>query len=173
LFSVQPFFAWWCFAFFPVQRDLKAFRYKALSDVLHRFGTAQKRLGDLLVGPVGTIGIGLEQNLSPPHFLRRSFQFLNHTAQDFPFLFREPNNILLFHGNPPWLPTSLRDLAKSGNPNLNTDKALADWPRDSTTRFGHRLTRRVARSLLFNNVAKNTRHIHPLSGKAVYRIPDE
>jgi hypothetical protein len=81
----------------PIERLLKPAFHQMLADVLHRLGAAAKRLGDSPIGPIWTIGIGLEQNLRPPNLLAGSAQLLYHPAQLFPFLIRQTNHILLSH----------------------------------------------------------------------------
>ena len=80
LLAIQPFLARWGRRFFTVQSALKAYGHEALPDIFYRFRPTRKGLGNFLVCPVGTIRIGLEEHVGPPHLLRRPLQFLNHPA---------------------------------------------------------------------------------------------
>ena len=89
------------FALRSVERLLKTSFDQPLPDVFHRLDSARKRLGDLLVGPVGAVHICFQQNLGTPDLLAGPFQFFDNFAKLVPFLIREPNDILLLHGTPP------------------------------------------------------------------------
>jgi hypothetical protein len=51
---------------------------ETLPKSFHRSGPTRKRLRDPFVGPVRTIGICLQQNLSTPHFLPSPLQPLHN-----------------------------------------------------------------------------------------------
>ena len=55
---------------FAAESSFEAFRDQPLTNILDGLPTATVRIGDLLIGPGRSIGIRLEQNLSPPHLLR-------------------------------------------------------------------------------------------------------
>jgi hypothetical protein len=81
----------------PLQRLFKPAFHQMLANILHRFGAAAIRLGDLPIRPPRAIGIRLEQNLRPPNLLAGAAQLLYHPPQLFPFFIRQTNHILLFH----------------------------------------------------------------------------
>jgi hypothetical protein len=58
-------------------------------------------LGDALVHPMGTIGVGLEQNLSTSNFLPGSLELFDNALQLDSFWLRQSNDIQLPHGTPP------------------------------------------------------------------------
>jgi hypothetical protein len=101
LFSIEQLFAGRFNAFFAVQGDFESFGDESLTDVLDGLGTARKGLGDPCVGPPGTIGVGLEQNVSPSHFLKRALLLANQFFERASLLIGQSNNVLLLHGNPP------------------------------------------------------------------------
>ena len=107
------------FAFRSVERLPKTSFHQPLADFLHGLATAGKRLGNLLVRPVRPVRVRLQQNLSPPDLLTCSLQFLDYCLKFLAFLIRQPNNILLLHGdNPPWLPPIFLIYPHRGNPNF-------------------------------------------------------
>lgn len=68
-----------------------------LTNILHRFGATPICLGDLPIRPRRAIGIGLEQNLSPPNLLARPAQLPDHLAKFLAFLIGQANHIFLSH----------------------------------------------------------------------------
>src|SRR6266852_3667244 len=108
LLAIQPFLVGRGLRFFTVQSDLNAYGHEALPDVVYRFRPTPKGVRNFFLCPVGAIGIGLEEHVRSPNLLRRTLQLFHHTAQRFSFLVCQANNILFFHGNPPWFsPVSL------------------------------------------------------------------
>jgi hypothetical protein len=59
-------------------------------------------LGDGLVYPIWTIGVGLEQNLSTSHLLPGSLALVDNAPQLDSCSLRQSNDIQLPHGTPPW-----------------------------------------------------------------------
>lgn len=81
----------------PLQRLLKPTLHQMLPDILHGLGAAPKRLGYLPIRPRRPIGIRLQQNLRPPHFLTGSAQLLDHPLKFLPFRICQTNHIFLSH----------------------------------------------------------------------------
>src|SRR6266851_6833613 len=126
LLAIQPFLVGRGLRFFAVQRDLKAYGHEALPDVFYRFRPTQKGFRNFFICPVGAIGIGLEEHVRSPNLLRRTLQLFHHTAQRFSSLVCQANNILFFHGNPPWFsPVSLMGPIE-GTLIFKIDRALAE-----------------------------------------------
>src|SRR5262245_3280669 len=82
----------------PVESDLEPQRHESFTNVLHGLRPTANRLSNLGVSPRGPLRIRLQQDLSPPHLLRRTVKFLHHFGQRRPFHIREPDDILLLHG---------------------------------------------------------------------------
>lgn len=69
----------------------------SFAQVFEGLDSTVKRLGDLSIGPGRTIGICLEQEVSPPHFLRGAIELLDQGVAGCAFLIREPNDLLFVH----------------------------------------------------------------------------
>jgi hypothetical protein len=116
LISAEQFFGRRPLALRSLKRLPKTPFDQPLANLLHRLHLAGKRFRNPLIGPVRSVRIRLEQDLSTLYLLTRSLQFLDHLLKFSPLLIREPNHILLSHGNPPWLPNKMTELAKPTNP---------------------------------------------------------
>ena len=68
------------------QSVLKTFEHELLTNVLDRLPPASKSVRDLLISPRRTIHIGLEQDMSPPDFLARAFEPVDHIFTQLSFL---------------------------------------------------------------------------------------
>jgi hypothetical protein len=88
-------------SFDPVKRLLKTALDQPLAEPLDRSRPTRKCLGDALVGPIRSVGVGIEQNLGTANFLCRSLQFLDNALKLIPFLIRQSHNGSLLHGTPP------------------------------------------------------------------------
>src|SRR5262249_33092727 len=84
-----------------VERLFKSLLDESLAKSLHSSRPAPVSLGNALVGPMGPVGIGLEQNLCTSDFLPRSLQLLDNALKLDSFLLRQPHDIQLPHGTPP------------------------------------------------------------------------
>ena len=82
-----------------IQRLLKPFGDELLSQRLNHPRGAIKRLADLQITPRRTVHIRLQEDLSATDLLRSSLQLLNGLATNLTLFFREPNDLLLVHGN--------------------------------------------------------------------------
>lgn len=80
-----------------------------LTDVLHRPGAAAIRLGNLPIRPRRAVGVGLEENLSPPNLLAGSTQLLYNDRELIPLLICQTNYELLSHQSLLALTNTLRD----------------------------------------------------------------
>ncbi len=88
-----------------------------LANPFDRSSPTGERLGNLLVGPIRTIRISLQQDLSASHFFAGPLQLLHHHLKDAPFLVRQTNHVLLVHRPPPCGPHRIVDFPIGSNPN--------------------------------------------------------
>jgi len=95
--AVQQFRSRRVLASYPIKCLFKPTFNQMLTNILHRFGATSIGLGDLPIRPRRTIGIGLEQNLSPPNLLARPAQLPDHLAKLLAFLIGQTNHIFLSH----------------------------------------------------------------------------
>src|SRR5262249_16017748 len=91
-------------AHLTIQRLSKAVLDEALTNVFDGLSSASERLGNPMVGPVRTVRVGLQQNLSASNLLARPLQLLDHDHEFVTFLSRQPDDILLVHRKPPCSP---------------------------------------------------------------------
>jgi hypothetical protein len=97
--SVQQFGSGRRRPFLAHQGGLEAFQNELPAHVLHGPNSTAHGLADLVVIPARTVYVRLEQDHRSPQFLRLAFLVLDRRFADCAFLVREPNNILLVHGN--------------------------------------------------------------------------
>ena len=76
-------------------RPLEPFQYASLANILDRVGAARKGVGDLLVGPLGSVRIGLQQNLCSADPLAAAVELPDRLSTDLAFLGGESNDVLL------------------------------------------------------------------------------
>jgi hypothetical protein len=95
---LNNFLSWRRLAFLTVQSHFKTFRHKSLSQILDALSCTKEGVGDVLVFPVGTIGIRLKQNVRSPDLCGCSFEFFDDGEACVPFFIGQPDNVNLFHG---------------------------------------------------------------------------
>jgi hypothetical protein len=69
---------------FAVERILKPFGHETLPNVFDGFRATVERVGDLHIGPVGSIRICLEQHSGAKHLLSRYPSLLDQTVHYLP-----------------------------------------------------------------------------------------
>jgi hypothetical protein len=88
-------------SFDAVERFVKTPLDQPLSQPLDRSCPTRERLSDAFVGPIRTVGVGLQQNLGTSNLLARALEFLDNALQITPLLIRQSHDIHLPHGTPP------------------------------------------------------------------------
>ena len=89
------------FLVFSLQCDRKAFGNESFTQVLDALSSAEKRIGDLLVFPVRTLGIGFEEDVVSPDFLRSAFEFFDDIEAGLSFVGGQSDKVNLGHRKPP------------------------------------------------------------------------
>ena len=72
MLSIEQFFSRWLDSLPAAQGHVKTFGHQPLTKTFNGLRTTQKRFGNLPVGPVRSICVRLEQDLSPSNLLRRT-----------------------------------------------------------------------------------------------------
>jgi hypothetical protein len=84
---------------FTVKGNVKTFGYESLSHAFDTLSGAEKGIGDSLVFPVGTVGIGFKENMGSPNFLRGAFELFDDGETNLTFVFAQPDNVNLWNSN--------------------------------------------------------------------------
>jgi hypothetical protein len=102
-------------AFHSIERFFESLLNESLAKPFYSSRPASVCLGNALVGPIGTIRVGLEKNLGPSDFLPGSLQLLDNALKFDSFLLRQPHDIQLPHGTL-LVPRSIAISPKNANP---------------------------------------------------------
>jgi hypothetical protein len=98
-----------------VERLFESLLDEALAQSFHGSRPTRVGLSNTVVGPVWTIGVGLQEDLSTSNFLPGSPQLLDNALKLKAFLLRQSNDIQLPHGTPP-VPCNIADSPDIANP---------------------------------------------------------
>ena len=85
-----------------MERHVNRFAAKSLPDVHHRHGAAAASLRDLRVGPSGSIGLRVDQDMCQASSLSGAIAHADAVSERFANRVRETTDILHEHG-PPFL----------------------------------------------------------------------
>jgi hypothetical protein len=98
LITIEYFATWRRLSFLALQGDVESFGNEAFADIFNALPGAEKGIGDVLVCPTRTIGIGFEQNVRSSDFGGCSFQFFDSGETLLAFFVTQADNVNLFHG---------------------------------------------------------------------------
>jgi hypothetical protein len=97
LFAIEQLGRWRLRPLEALEGRLQAPFNQTLADILHRLPATTEGVGNLLVRPAGTVGVGLQKNLRPTYPLAGAPELPDDFRELCPFLIRQTNHIQLPH----------------------------------------------------------------------------